>query len=423
MFYLYDGLGSTRALSNATGTITDTYDYSAYGVEIDSTGTTENNYKYTGEQFDANLNQIYLRARYYDPSIGRFTSQDTWMGNNSDPVTLHKYLYANIDPVNNIDPTGNFSLGGLMSAINIASTLVTTAQTTYSLFQIASGDENAPTAKQIGFEILAGMGAGKLIKIFSKRFRACRVGNSFAEGTLVSTSNGLVPIENIKIGDVVHSFDEHTQKVVEQEVVHLIHGDKEHEMITLNVSSGDSIRTTDGHPFYVAENDDKWVPAKDLMLGDSLLGSDGSLISIVDIKSELIKEKVYNLSVANSHTYYVGDQKLLAHNSTCRIPHRARPRIEQGNDRQGWIHIQRRHFPGGDVSSRQGDLFASGTSQFQIEQAARILVTKGRRTSDVNLPIQTFEKNMVINGRQARYKVVVDSDDANRVITIFPMSR
>jgi len=79
-YYLYDGLGSTRALTDATGSITDTYDYSAYGTEIDSTGTTENSYRYTGEQFDAHLNQIYLRARYYDPGTGRFTQQDAWMG-------------------------------------------------------------------------------------------------------------------------------------------------------------------------------------------------------------------------------------------------------------------------------------------------------------------------------------------------------
>jgi len=108
VFFLYDGLGSTRALTDDTGSITDTYDYSAYGTEIDSTGITENSYRYTGEQFDANLNQIYLRARYYDPGVGRFTSQDTWMGVDRVPLSLNKFNYTEGDPVNNIDPTGNF---------------------------------------------------------------------------------------------------------------------------------------------------------------------------------------------------------------------------------------------------------------------------------------------------------------------------
>jgi len=67
-------------LSDSTGAITDTYDYSAYGAEIDSTGITENSYRYTGEQFDAESGNYYLRARYYDPSNGRFTQQDTFLG-------------------------------------------------------------------------------------------------------------------------------------------------------------------------------------------------------------------------------------------------------------------------------------------------------------------------------------------------------
>jgi hypothetical protein len=44
---------------------------------------------------------------------------DTWMGVNSDPVTLHKYLYANVDPVNFTDPTGNFGLGSFSAAARV----------------------------------------------------------------------------------------------------------------------------------------------------------------------------------------------------------------------------------------------------------------------------------------------------------------
>ncbi|OUR88395.1 hypothetical protein A9Q81_23950, partial [Gammaproteobacteria bacterium 42_54_T18] len=71
-FYSYDGLGSTRALTDATGAITDTYSYEAFGDVLEETGTTENSYKFTGEQFDKSLDQYYLRARYYDQGIGRF---------------------------------------------------------------------------------------------------------------------------------------------------------------------------------------------------------------------------------------------------------------------------------------------------------------------------------------------------------------
>ncbi|MBL4827259.1 MAG: RHS repeat-associated core domain-containing protein [Spongiibacteraceae bacterium] len=101
-------MGSTRSLSDQAGTITDTYHYEAFGEVLNQTGSTENDYKFTGEQYDEDLNQYYLRARYYYQHSGRFTQQDTWMGNNHDPITLHKYLYANADPVNYIDPTGDF---------------------------------------------------------------------------------------------------------------------------------------------------------------------------------------------------------------------------------------------------------------------------------------------------------------------------
>jgi len=82
---------------------------------------------YAGEQFDSNLNNYYLRARYYDQSIGRLTSMDTFLGFEKDPVTLHKYLYGNSDPINNIDPSGHISLSSIGAALNISARLVTTS--------------------------------------------------------------------------------------------------------------------------------------------------------------------------------------------------------------------------------------------------------------------------------------------------------
>nr|MBA2702657.1 PKD domain-containing protein [Blastocatellia bacterium] len=67
-FYGYDGHGSVRFLTDATAAITDTYDYDAFGNLISRTGTTSNDYLYSGEQFDANLGFYYLRARYMNPT-------------------------------------------------------------------------------------------------------------------------------------------------------------------------------------------------------------------------------------------------------------------------------------------------------------------------------------------------------------------
>ncbi len=63
-YYVHDGHGSVRALTNASGAVTDTYDYDAFGNEIHSTCTTPNNYLFAGEQYDPDLHLYYNRARY-----------------------------------------------------------------------------------------------------------------------------------------------------------------------------------------------------------------------------------------------------------------------------------------------------------------------------------------------------------------------
>jgi RHS repeat-associated protein len=129
-FYHYDGLGSTRVLSDGSEATIDSYTYEAFGNLNKSTGTTLNRYLFAGEQFDPTLDQYYLRARYYDQASGRFTQQDTWIGNNHDPITLHKYLYANADPGNVIDPSGQFGLSSFGAASSIRGTLSAIARTT-----------------------------------------------------------------------------------------------------------------------------------------------------------------------------------------------------------------------------------------------------------------------------------------------------
>jgi RHS repeat-associated protein len=105
-FYGYDGSGNVRQLTNAAGTVTDTYEYDAFGNSFTKQGTTPNVYLYRGEQYDSDLGLYYLRARYYNPATGRFLSRDPEDGNAKDPASLHKYLYAGGDPVNAMDPTG-----------------------------------------------------------------------------------------------------------------------------------------------------------------------------------------------------------------------------------------------------------------------------------------------------------------------------
>jgi RHS repeat-associated protein len=98
-FYSYDGLGSVRGLTDSIGTSLGQYHYDAYGTKIEDTVTVANPYLFAGERFDNDLGLYYLRARYLDVETGRFWSLDDFEGNNSDPQSLHKYLYAHANPI------------------------------------------------------------------------------------------------------------------------------------------------------------------------------------------------------------------------------------------------------------------------------------------------------------------------------------
>ena len=122
-YFHYDRLGSTKGLTDENQTVTDAYNYEAFGNLLQVAGTTPNHYRFTGEQHEPQTGLIYLRARYYDPATGRFITQDTWQGQRGKPITLHKYLYANGNPVVFIDPTGYMSIGSLMAGVQIRSIL------------------------------------------------------------------------------------------------------------------------------------------------------------------------------------------------------------------------------------------------------------------------------------------------------------
>jgi RHS repeat-associated protein len=125
--YLVDGLGSTRVLTDLDGEVVATYTYDAFGELLGSTGEVENDYLFAGEQFDGELEQYYLRQRFYDAGVGRFTRRDTWEGGLNDPLSLHKYQYAHLNPVNNIDPTGLFTINDVLAGLEVLDTLVDVA--------------------------------------------------------------------------------------------------------------------------------------------------------------------------------------------------------------------------------------------------------------------------------------------------------
>ncbi|MEU5769698.1 RHS repeat-associated core domain-containing protein [Streptomyces asoensis] len=117
-FYLTDAIGSVIGLADEDGNKVDTYTYSPRGVRIlaRSTEPVAQPYRFAGNYQDP-TGLYHLKARYYDPNIGRFTQPDP-SGREQNP-----YLYAEGDPVNRIDPEGLFSLGSIGDGLGVATIL------------------------------------------------------------------------------------------------------------------------------------------------------------------------------------------------------------------------------------------------------------------------------------------------------------
>ena len=100
--YVSDEQGSITHVLSEDAEILNHYSYDAFGNIIEKTEKVENRFCYNGEMLDPVTQQYYLRARFYNPVIGRFTQEDTYYG---DGLNLYQYCQAN--PVGYVDPSGH----------------------------------------------------------------------------------------------------------------------------------------------------------------------------------------------------------------------------------------------------------------------------------------------------------------------------
>lgn len=110
-------LNTTLAAIDTAGAVSESYLATAYG-ELEAESPLSR-HQFTGEYLERDARLTYLRARWYQPSSGRFISLDPVWGRQGNPKTLSRYGYANNDPVHFTDPTGLYSLGELNASINI----------------------------------------------------------------------------------------------------------------------------------------------------------------------------------------------------------------------------------------------------------------------------------------------------------------
>ena len=135
----------------------------------------------------------------------------------------------------------------------------------------------------------------------------------FPAGTKILTKYGYKNIEDIKINDIVYSFNWKTTKVELNNVVKtFIHEDTEIYEIFIN---DEIIKVTPHHRFYVKRNNEfKWIEVKDLTLTDKLFNDKKELMTINKIEYKKETNIVYNFEVQNNHTYFVSNKNILVHN-------------------------------------------------------------------------------------------------------------
>ena len=356
-YYLQNAHGDVVNLTSETGDKTKTYRYDAFGVEKNSDENDENPFRFSGEYFDKETGTIYLRARYYDPEIGRFISRDTVTGTANDPLSLNLYTYCRNNPIPLNDPDGHFwglvAKAAIGAVINVAVTAVCdyrddgefnsgageylSAAATGALSAVISPAKCAENiAKRMvksGLKEAAIGAVGDGIKQladgeFDPKEMAINAGKDFvsgalngkfnascfAAGTMIETADGDRPIEEIQIGDLVLSANPETGEIAYKPVVNTyVHVTDTVLYLTIDE---EIIETTEDHPFWVEGQG--WTSAKLLQPGDVVWLKDGSTQCVDDIEIVELPEgeyvAVYNFEVADFHTYFVSDYDVLVHN-------------------------------------------------------------------------------------------------------------
>jgi RHS repeat-associated protein len=114
-YYHVDSIGSPVLETNAAGVVTRNIDYRPYGTTELSPAVKGPNF--TGHIYDPDLDLVYMKARYYDPSVGRFISADPLRPKDGDHFSFNRYAYGNNNPYTFIDPTGKSALSNFWASV------------------------------------------------------------------------------------------------------------------------------------------------------------------------------------------------------------------------------------------------------------------------------------------------------------------
>ena len=369
LYYLHtDHLGTASFVTDDNSETTQFFLNLPFGETMleQQTGVYDNPYKFNAKELDSETGLYYYGARYYNPRVS------TWYG--VDPLAvyspvmetefygdgqhnggvfylgnLNPYIYTYQNPIVYIDPNGKQTKGNQTSlkekmAMGLAKVLIAVdnvsrqaAPYTMGARVMNNGKASDKFLGNIDFFIFdqsmiwdplvaihAPQGEIKMASKIEEKI-VPRIGTNysgivkgmkafesfcFVKGTLISTQNGLMPIEDVKVGDKVWSYNE-LKHVNELKDVITLFTNKTSEIIEIN-ARGIKIECTPNHPFYINE---QWIDAKKIKEGDYLFLKDGSKLKVTSIKLHVRNEEVYNFEVRDNHNYFVSSLAILVHNN------------------------------------------------------------------------------------------------------------
>ena len=340
--------GDVIGIYDEEGTCLVTYTYDAWGnVTVSysnggaSTAARYNPFRYRGYYYDTETSLYYLNSRYYDPNAGRFLNVDGQL--NDGVLGYNLFAYCENNPVNYIDPMGNWpnwgklamgallttvavgflavsimSLGTATCFLGVAAAVVTAVAST-SLAVIGTSEVVEAFTGENYIRNAIGDDAYEVVKDVS--ISVATVGATmidsgvftcFVAGTQIATEEGSIAIEDIRVGMKVYAHDPETGETALKEVANtFVRESGELVHITVN---GEEITTTPTHPFYVPQKG--WTDAIRLRAGDRLQLLNGEYVVIEQVQHEILEAPVtvYNFEVEEFHTYYVSNAAVLVHN-------------------------------------------------------------------------------------------------------------
>jgi RHS repeat-associated protein len=369
VYYHNDHQGTPQRITDKTGAIVWAADYDAFGrasVRTAAANAVSNPLRFPGQYFDQETGLHYNDRRYYDPDTGRYLSRD--------PIGfeggINLYTYAAASPSNFTDPTGEIVPLLAVSAVRCVAINYGRCMALcmgVSLVGNALADCGPTSFGDIGKDCAISClwdllpipnPCGKFGKLFSAAVGlASGLMNSFPADTMVhvrpanaGTTNAqaaqaeLKPISELKEGDEVLAFaewkepgkrqtdsgDKLDERLSYEKITHVMSSTREQRLVHITLEGGERITATDGHPLKTPEG---WRDAILLKKGGQLLlkgSGDADALAldastrarnqqatatIADVRIETRTVQVFNLEVANAHTFFVGREGVLAHNA------------------------------------------------------------------------------------------------------------